>query len=134
MCLFASTQEALIAKEDIKVFKIVKIIDGKYYTPFRNVLLTENPQIKDIRIADSKISLTDIYSRYPVREEGIHAYTNFGCAIDNKNQFRIFNPYVTYKIIEGTIPKGTYYWKGMFTPLEIAAKYIDFGLDEYKES
>lgn len=125
MCLFATTQKALVAKEDIEVYKIVLVRNGKYYTPYRDILLSERPKC-------TKITVTSTYCGYYVVEgEGIHAYTSKEEAEnDAKTFFKCFN----YRVIKGTIPKGTRYWKSIPKRPEVAAKYIDFGLKEYKEN
>ena len=125
MCLFATTQDALIAKEDIKVYKVVKLVDGKLYTPFRNTLLSERPKVKNIIIPATSV---DYIPHYVVLGEGIHAYTDYGRATSMIAHSQ------NLTVIEGIIPKGTHYWESKFNDDEIAAKYIDFGLKEYKEN
>lgn len=120
MCLFATTQKAIKAKEDIHVYKVVIIKGEKYYTPFQDTLLSETPSC-------SRTTVKNYYGKFTVNEEGIHAYTIRTYAV---NMAACFSDSC---VIEGIIPKGTYYWINKIGT-EIAAKHIYFNLKEYKEN
>lgn len=124
MCLLATTQMPLIAQEDIKVYKLVIIKNNVYYTPFQRCKLTERP-----KSSETVAKVNSVYNC--VEKQAVHAYTNKKAAIRmGQNGFYMFN----WAVIEGIIPKGTLYWDSIIDDYEIAAKYIDFGLEEYKES
>ena len=132
MCLIASTKEALLASEPIKVYKLVLLRNGEYYTPYRETRLTEYPKSSateartDVRSAPGVIQ----WITHTVEAEAIHAFTTKGRAVDVGERFFATK---VWTVIEGVIPAGTLYWKSACNDGCIAAKYIDFGLDEYKK-
>ena len=50
MCLLSRYIEPEIAKEDIKVFKIVKVMDSGYFSPFMLAPLRETPEEECVQI------------------------------------------------------------------------------------
>ena len=122
MCLYATTREALIAKRDIRVIKVVKIVNGRYYSPYQECPLQNSVLNKD---TVAKVSS----SKYIIEHQGIHAYTCNAEATLCRKWLDLCNPYCKYIIINGVIPKGTYYWRN--EGAEVAAKYIKF--DRSKE-
>lgn len=132
MCLIASTKEALLASEPIKVYKLVLLRNGEYYTPYREKRLTEYPEFTTTEAQTDVLHVAGHPPRvtYRVEGEAIHAFTNKGRAVDVGQRF--FETKV-WTVIEGVIPAGTLYWKSACNDACIAAKYIDFGLDEYKK-
>lgn len=132
MCLIASTKEALLASEPIKVYKLVLLKDGEYYTPYRETRLTEHPEspATEARVDVLHTPGLPPYVMYKVESEAIHAFTTKGRAEDIGERFFATK---VWTVIEGIIPAGTLYWKSACNDANIAAKYIDFGLDEYKK-
>lgn len=132
MCLTASTKEALLASEPIKVYKLVLIKNGEYRTPYRDQRLTEYPasSATEARTDVHEIPGIKSYVTYTVEDQAVHAFTHKGRAEDVGKHF--FDTHV-WAVIEGVIPAGTLYWKSACNDANIAAKYIDFGLDEYKK-
>lgn len=113
MCLYATTKEALIAEEDIKVIKAVRVKRGKYYSPYQQSLLE-----------DKCLNINVITHTSIIYGEGIHACTNIETAMHHKNHLERNFMHDKFILINGVIPKGTYYWKD--GDGEIAAKHIKF--------
>ena len=106
MCLYTN-KRSRIAKEDIQVFKVLRIYDGRYVTPYRKATLSPNkllPKVKLGVITDYLWFLKrrdGFNTRFSVGE-GYHSYLSEIKAINNKCSLeRIFN---------ATIPKGTRYY------------------------
>lgn len=116
MCLFATTQEALIAKEDIKVYKVVHKRGKKYYTPSIYGPLTSTPASDNI-----KAYLHCQAHMYAVEDQGVHAFTSL------RRARKYAETSLDFRIITGVIPAGTRYWKGDWhSQKQVAAKYIKF--------
>lgn len=120
MCLYTKTKNALIAENDIKVYKIVYKCNGKYYSPYIEKVLTE--RASNVSTIAYESYNGPYKSEYYITDQGVHAFTslkraNYLCSMD-----------CGYVIITGIIPKGTRYWKG--NDKDIAAKRIKFDLSK----
>ena len=131
MCLFTREIEPKIAQEDIHVYKVVLVKDGKYYGPYQEKPLMETPEGGLVYMDSNEYyykrwKIYDLNeSKYCIEGGVIHACTTKGMA-----EFLIIdlwrnNEDANYEIIDGVIPKGTEYWESYMSP-EIAAKKIKF--------
>ena len=124
MCLYATTKEALIAEEDIEVYKVVEVKNGRYYSPYMNSPLKEQAACEDT------ILPTGVFCSTPLcTSQGIHALRFVSSAYKLMMNCQLCNWEASYKIIKGTIPKGTPYWLD-YNEEDIAAKYIKFDRSE----
>lgn len=121
MCLYATTREALVAEEDITVIKVVKVQNGKYYSPFQGSPLYDN-------VLNKNVTANEAYGKYIVDYQGIHAYVSSKMAIRCRRYLELMSKGIIYKFISGIILKGTHYWRS--EEGEIAAKYIKFDRSE----
>lgn len=143
MSIYSVSAKPKIAEEDIKVYKVVKVIDGQYITPFQDKPLMEIPEETQVDIDSTIIHMVPSYSCeeeyipimpvivYKISSGTIHAYTTKRSAIANaKDPYARLGTKTTipYKVIDGIIPKGTEYWTSYNKP-EICSRFIKFNLD-----
>ena len=130
MCLYTKSKKPEISNEDIKVYKIVKIVNGKYYTPFMDKPLMETPEetvesdpsnFKRMTILNP-FTLSPAETLYQITKGAIHAYTKKVVATNVLSEHSVC--FDTHEIIEGTIPAGAEYWEG--TNFDICARNIKF--------
>ena len=104
MCLYTN-KRSRIAKEDIQVFKVLRIYDGRYVTPYRKATLSPNKLLPKVKLGVETNYfwfLNEYASALFEVNEGYHSYLSEIKAINNKCSLeRIFN---------ATIPKGTRYY------------------------
>lgn len=125
MCLFATTQEALIAEKDIEVYKVVLVSSGIYLSPHRQCPLPDGVENKDTVLPLDK----EWFNRPKCTYQGIHATLDYLSAELMQGMYCYLNSNINHKIIKGTIPKGTHYWVDE-KKRYIAAKYIKFDRSE----
>lgn len=127
MCLYTRKKEPEIAIEDIKVFKIVSVVDGKYYAPFQGKPLTETPEGEVSFETEYCYQYTSKgiipYPLYSIGKGVIHAYLNESIVDSELDTMRCCCS-GKYKVIEGIIPAGTEYWVG--NSFDVCARCIKF--------
>ena len=118
MCLTTKNLKPYVAKEDIKVFKILQRIDKRYITPYQGSEVTLGSVMKPDKEIEHKEGNCG-YNNCTLCVEGgfIHAVTNAVAydkdKIENEN----------YVVVEAYIPKGTeFYLSDDF--IEVAAKEL----------
>ena len=118
MCLTTKNLKPYVAKEDIKVFKILQRIDKRYITPYQGSEVTLESVMKPDKEIEHKEGNCG-YNNCTLCVEGgfIHAVTNAVAydkdKIENEN----------YVVVEAYIPKGTeFYLSDDF--IEVAAKEL----------
>lgn len=107
MCLnISKTAVVETAEEDIICYKVVKMYNNEYFTRYR-----------DFHIEIGKTYLSELNAfrddnkdfDYDIVEEGLHSYCN------ERSAHASFNNYFKVKC---TIPKGSLYYKGLFSECE----------------
>ena len=119
MCLYTKNLKPYVAKEDIKVYKILKKTNGEYITPYQNTKVS----LGSVMNPYTEIEYRDAYYGYDnctLRIKGgcIHAVTST-IAYDKD----IVKDVDNYIVVEAYIPKGVkFYFSDDF--VEVAAKEL----------
>lgn len=110
MCLIATHFFPKISFKKIKVYKLVRFVDGEYYSAYQNEKLLE--RAKERFMLPEKMNYA---GKYQIEEGMIHACTNLQNAIERQVQFflrDICSKSLKVKIITAYIPPFTRYYIG----------------------
>lgn len=104
MCLFTEQKEPKIADKDIIVYKVGKITNKQFISPYQYYSYTKNELQREIKIHSEITHIINGYY-YRVVDEGYHAYLTFRRAL---NSFYLIGKHIGKFII----PKGSKYYIG----------------------
>ena len=108
MCLITEQKTALIAEEDITIYKIVTSNNGRMHTLYRNSLVKLGVEYKSKIDAVRDSPTRGRMSIYTVVNEALHAFT------DKKKAMSLYKMYrgglYAVSLLEGRIPKGSKYY------------------------
>lgn len=100
MCLYSKTNIPMIAKKDIKVYKILYKINKKFLTPYKFFRMEEGYHYIQ---TGKKFKVFLNWGMYLYRiEKGLHAYTTLKEARRNLFEYSV--------IVEMIVPKGSEYF------------------------
>ena len=126
MCTYLKPEEKniRIAEKAIKVFKIVKVKNGKLYAPYGHGWSRETVPYKSSKQITGKLPTPKHCGTYPtimgkkdfyVIHDGVHSFAvqyDAQCHADYLNEFYNENGSAKYVVVESRIPKNTRYIKG----------------------
>lgn len=97
MCLdYLTTEDPIIATEDIVAYKVALVVKGKPFAPFQGIKYTINERMH-----------AELSVRWRSVHEGYHSLATLEDAVD-------FNDYSIGRVYQCIIPKGTQYYEGKF--------------------
>lgn len=105
MCLYIKDRKPLIAKEDIKVKKYLRLFEGKYISPYyRQVVPEDGIMIPEESLPQIYPKIYSSFGRYELTSGVIHSFkpSRFVFGEWSKEGF----------IFDAIIPKGTAYYEG----------------------
>ena len=112
MCLYSKTRIPKIATKDIQVYKIVLQESDKLVTPYLKHEVSKIMRTNFIECIKGILNIFHIYNKYRISFGFIHSYETNSNARLNCVFLSYLNPKGNYKILRGTIPKGSLYYKG----------------------
>lgn len=121
MCLFTQDIYPSVAEEDIKCYKMVKLIGDNMMTPYMNLPLSDKVLSGEELLCGGSVKRTmfnEFFSLNEVKEGYIHTYSSFA-DVKMSIYFEMtpyINPYFSPLLTayECIIPKGSEYYVGYF--------------------
>lgn len=106
MCLTSVIGEPLIAKEDIKVYKVLEYHadTGHYVTPYYGKVVKSPSDVMSTYDEEEDIKYSDVLEGYEIGKGFIHSF------LSHKDT----GVYYNCVVVKGIIPKGTEYYVGCF--------------------
>lgn len=117
MCTYLTDYIQKTASEDIKAYKVVMVIDGKYYAPYRRAKYLSN-------VITSFLGVEEMPYGKRVVQEGIHTFKYLEDAVTTAALLKSEELKSDFHVIECIIPKGALYYWGYQTFLCRTRTYV----------